>query len=177
MFYATVETSKGPFVLEIDRAWAPHGADHFFELARARFFDDSRFTRVVPNFIAQFGIAGDSRVNAIWSPRAIPDDPVAHSNVRGTIAFAMTGPNSRTTQLYINLVDNSRLDAQGFAPIGRVVRGMDIVDRLYSGYGERSGGGMRAGNQAPLLAGGNAYIDREYPLLDRLIRVTLSDRM
>jgi homoserine O-acetyltransferase len=163
-------------VLEIERAWAPRGADRFYNLARAGFFDDSRFSRVVPQFIAQFGIPADPAVGAVWQHRAFPDDSVAHSNVRGTIAFAMTGPNARTTQLYISLVDNMRLDAQGFAPIGRVVEGMAVVDSLYSGYGENSGGGVRRGNQAPLFAGGNAYVDREYPKLDRLIRMTIIDR-
>jgi homoserine O-acetyltransferase len=176
IFDVRVETSKGNFVLEIERAWAPRGADRFYNLARAGFFDDSRFSRVVPQFIAQFGIPADPAVGAVWQHRAFPDDSVAHSNVRGTIAFAMTGPNARTTQLYISLVDNMRLDAQGFAPIGRVVEGMAVVDSLYSGYGENSGGGVRRGNQAPLFAGGNAYVDREYPKLDRLIRMTIIDR-
>jgi homoserine O-acetyltransferase len=175
-FYARVETTKGVFVLQVERALAPRGADRFYNLSRAGFFDDSRFTRVVPNFIAQFGIPGDPALSRIWSARVFPDDSVRASNVRGTIGFAMTGPDARTTQLYINLVDNSRLDAQGFAPIGRVVEGMDVVDRLYSGYGETAGGGVRAGNQGPLLTGGNSYIDRNYPKLDRLVRVTISDR-
>ena len=176
VFDVRVETSKGNFVLQIERAWAPRGADRFYNLARAGFFDDSRFSRVVPRFIAQFGVPGDPAVGAVWQHRTFPDDSVAHSNVRGTIAFAMTGPNTRTTQLYISLVDNVRLDAQGFSPIGRVVEGMAVVDSLYSGYGENSGGGVRAGKQAPLFSGGNAYIDREYPKLDRLIRMTIIDR-
>jgi cyclophilin family peptidyl-prolyl cis-trans isomerase len=175
-FQARVETSKGVFVLEVEREWAPRGADRFYNLARAGFFDDSRFSRVVPRFIAQFGIPGDAAVGAVWRNRAFSDDSVTHSNVRGTIGFAMTGPNARTTQLYISLVDNVRLDAQGFAPIGRVIEGMAVVDSLYSGYGENSGGGMRAGNQAPLFSGGNAYVDREYPRLDRLIRISVIDR-
>ena len=176
IFYATVETTKGTFVLQIERRLAPRGADRFFNLARAGYFDDSRFSRVVPGFIAQFGIPGDPSLSAIWATRSFRDDSVRATNARGTIAFAMTGPHTRTTQLYINLVDNTRLDAQGFAPLGRVVQGMDVVDGLYSGYGETSGGGVRAGKQGPLLAGGNAYIDREFPKLDRLIRVTISDR-
>jgi homoserine O-acetyltransferase len=175
-FEARVETTKGSFVIEVVRAWAPLGADRFYNLARAGYYDDTRISRVVPNFIAQFGLAGDSAVNATWSGRAFADDSVRQTNVRGAVAFAMTGPNSRTTQVYINLVDNTRLDAQGFSPIGRVVRGMNVVDSLYSGYGENSGGGVRAGKQGPLLAGGNAYIDREYPKLDRLIRIVVSDR-
>ena len=176
LFNVRLETSKGVFVLEIHRDWAPRGADRFFNLARAGYFDDSRFFRVVPGFIAQFGIAGDPAIAATWRDRAFADDSVRQSNVRGTIAFAMTGPNTRTTQLFISLVDNTRLDAQGFAPIGRVIEGMSVVDSLYSGYGENSGGGVRAGRQAPLFSGGNAYADRTYPRLDRLIRVTIIDR-
>ena len=175
LFYARVETTKGTFTLEIERRLAPLVVDRFFNLALVCFFDDSRFTRVVPNFIVQFGVPKDPALRA-WYTRTFPDDSVRASNVRGTIAFAMTGPNARTTQLFISLVDNSRLDTQGFAPIGRVIDGMDVVDRLYSGYGETSGGGVRAGNQAPLLAGGNAYVDREFPKLDRLLLITISDR-
>jgi homoserine O-acetyltransferase len=176
VFDTRVETSRGSFVLEIQRDWAPRGADRFYNLARAGFFDDSRFSRVVPNFIAQFGIPGDPAVANVWRDRFFADDTVRQSNVRGTIAFAMTGPNTRTTQLYISLIDNTRLDAQGFAPIGRVIEGMPVVDSLYAGYGESSGGGVRAGRQAPLFTGGNAYLDRTYPKLDRLIRMTIIDR-
>jgi cyclophilin family peptidyl-prolyl cis-trans isomerase len=169
VFRARVETTRGTFVMEIHRAWAPVGADRFYNLIRAGYYDDSRFTRVVPGFIAQFGIARDSAINATWSSRAIADDSVKQSNVRGAFGYAMTGPNARTTQIYINLVDNTRLDAQGFSPLGRVVEGMSVVDSLYGGYGETSGGGVRAGNQGPLRNGGNAYVDRMYPKLDRLI--------
>lgn len=167
------ETTRGPFVVRAIRPWAPIGVDHFLQLVRAGYFDDSRFSRVVPNFIAQFGIAGDPAVTSIWKDHTIADDPVRASNVRGTIGFAMTGPNTRTTQLYISLVDNSRLDAQGFAPIGRVIEGMSVVDSLYNGYGENSGGGMRAGHQGEALAGGNAYFDSHYPKLDHLVRATV----
>jgi cyclophilin family peptidyl-prolyl cis-trans isomerase len=174
-WFATVETTRGKFVLEIDRDWAPLGADHLWQLIRAGFYDDSRFTRVVPNFIVQFGVAGDSAKNARWSTAPIPDDSVKHSNVEGTFAFAMRGPNDRTTQVFISVVDNARLDPQGFAPLGRVVEGMDVVKSIYSGYGESSGGGVRAGKQAPLMNGGNAYVDREFPKLDKLIRITISE--
>lgn len=175
-WFATVETTKGKFVLEVDREWAPRGADHFLALIRSGFYDDSRFTRVVPNFIVQFGVAGDSAKNARWAAVTIPDDAVRHSNVEGTFAFAMRGPNDRTTQLFISVVDNSRLDTQGFAPVGRVVEGMDVVKSIYSGYGETSGGGVRAGKQAPLANGGNAYVDRAFPKLDRLIHITVSEK-
>ena len=145
----------------------------FRDLVAARYFDDSRFFRVVAGFIAQFGIAGDPKLTAAWKERTIPDDPPGksrQSNLRGTLAFAMTGPGTRSTQIYINLADNPRLDAQGFAPIGRVVSGMEVVDRLYAGYGEGAGGGMRGGQQGKMLEGGNAYLDASFPKLDRLVR-------
>jgi len=176
IFRVRFETSQGAFVVEAHREWAPRGADRFRELVAAGFFDDSRFFRVVAGFISQFGLPGDPAVNAAWKDKAIPDDPVRQSNVRGTLAFAMTGPDTRSTQLYINLADNSRLDAQGFAPIGRVVEGMDVVDRLYAGYGEGAGGGMRGGKQGKILAGGNAHLDAEFPKLDRLLRARLLEK-
>lgn len=171
-----ITTSRGPFVVAVARAWAPRAADRFYNLVRAGFFDDSRFYRVVPGFIAQFGIAGDPRVARVWAAHAFPDDSAAAPDVRGSVAFAMTGPNTRTTQVFINLADNRRLDAQGFAPFGRVVEGMDVVDALYSAYGERSGGGMRAGRQAPLFDGGNSYVDAAYPRLDRLVKAEIVAR-
>jgi homoserine O-acetyltransferase len=172
-YYVGVQSTAGFFVIEVTRAWAPRGADRFYHLVSSGYYDDSRFSRIVPGFIAQFGVAGDSLLNALWSDRTIPDDSVKHTNARGTIAFAMTGPNMRTTQVFISLVDNKRLDAQGFAPIGRVIEGMNVVDRLYGGYGEKSGGGVRAGKQKPLMDGGNAYADREYPKLDVLERAVI----
>ena len=165
-----IETMRGRFVIEVERALAPRGADRFYRLVGAGYFDDSRFSRVVPGFIAQFGIPGDPAITRVWQHRVIEDDSVRTSNVRGTIAYAMTGPNTRTTQLFISLVDNSRLDAQGFAPIGRVVAGMEVVDGLYGGYGESSGGGMRAGKQGRVLEEGNAYLDKDFPMLDHLVR-------
>ena len=170
VFRVRFETSRGAFVVEARRAWAPRGADRLYGLARVGFFDDSRFSRVRAGFIAQFGIPGDPAVAAAWRSAAIPDDPVRRSNTRGAVSFAMTGPNTRTTQLFINLADNRRLDAEGFAPVGVVVEGMDVVERLYAGYGEAAGGGMRGGRQAPVFEGGNAYLDRAYPRLDRLHR-------
>jgi cyclophilin family peptidyl-prolyl cis-trans isomerase len=173
IFQARFETSRGPFVVEVHRDWAPLGADRFFDLVRAGFFDDSRFFRVVPDFIAQFGIPGDPAVTRVWKDRTFPDDPPRELNRRGTMAFAMTGPNDRRTQLYINRRDNPRIDGQGFAIIGRVIEGMDVVDSLYDGYGETSGGGMRAGRQVRLLEEGNAYLDRAFPKLDRIMRATI----
>jgi homoserine O-acetyltransferase/O-succinyltransferase len=168
-FAVRVTTSQGPFVIGVRREWAPHGADRFYNLVRLGFYDDQRVTRVVPDFIAQWGLNGDPAVTAAWKGVAMPDDPVRASNTRGAVAFAMTGPDTRSTQVYISLVDNSRLDAGGFAPFGRVIEGMEVVDRLYSGYGEEAGGGMRRGQQGPLEEGGNAYIDLRYPLLDRIL--------
>lgn len=176
-FTARFESSQGAFVIEVHRDWAPHGADRFYNLVRNGFYDDLRFTRVVPGFIAQFGLHNDPRVTALWKTQTIPDDPVKQSNKRGFAAFAMTGPNTRTTHVYISTVDNSRLDEQGFAPFGQVIEGMDVVDRLYSGYGENSGGGLRGGKQGPIETGGKAYILENYPKLDYIIRATiLADR-
>jgi len=172
-YSVSVETTKGTFMIAVTRALAPRGADRFYHLVRAGYFDDSRFFRVVPGFIAQFGIPGDPAITQVWKDRAMPDDSARTSNVRGTIAYAMTGPNTRTTQLFISLVDNSRIDVQGFAPIGRVVSGMDVVDQLYGGYGESAGGGMRAGKQARLLNEGNQHLDRDFPKLDRIVKALI----
>ncbi len=170
-FQVEIETDLGPFVLEPERGLAPIGVDRFYNLVRAGFYDDSRFFRVREAYIAQFGIPGDPAVTAVWQSRAFPDDPVVGTNTRGTVAYAMTGPDTRTTQIYINLVDNTHLDEQGFSVLGRVVSGMeDVVDRLYVGYGEAAGGGMRAGNQGRMLAEGNAHLDRDFPRLSRLLR-------
>lgn len=175
-FDVTVETTQGQFVIAVDRALAPRGADRFYRLVRAGYFDDSRFFRVVPGFIAQFGIPADPAISRVWKDRAMRDDSARASNVRGMIAYAMTGPNTRTTQLFISLVDNSRIDVQGFAPIGRVASGMDVVDRIYGGYGESAGGGMRAGHQDRMMNEGNQHLDRDYPRLDRLIRARIERR-
>lgn len=168
-----VETSKGDFVLEVDRALAPRGADRFFHLVQAGFYNDSRFYRVIAGRFVQFGIAGKPEIAQVWRNQSFPDDPVRASNIRGTFAFAMTGPDTRTTQIYINTGDQSRLDSQGFAPFGKVIEGMDVVDKLYSEYGERSGGGMRAGKQGRLFEEGTAYLDRDWPNLDKLVRARI----
>lgn len=172
-----VETTKGPFVLEVTRALAPRGADRFYHLVRSGFYDNSRFFRVIAGRFAQFGIAGDPEIAQIWRKAPFGDDKERASNARGWFAFAMTGPGERTTQIYICTNDSmKRQDGQGFAPFGRVVEGMDVVDGLYSGYGERSGGGMRAGHQDKLFEEGNAYLDREFPLLDHLLRAQIVKR-
>ena len=171
VFRAHLETSKGSIVIDVHRDWAPHGADRFYELVKARYYDDNRFFRVHKAQWAQFGISGDPAVATAWRARTIPDDPPKQSNVRGTVTFAFAVPNGRTTQVYIALTDLSATqDAQGFVPFGRVVEGMDVADALNSEYGEDSGSGIRAGRQQPLFDGGNVYLDREFPRLDRIIR-------
>ena len=172
-FTVRFETTKGEFRIDVVRDWAPIGADRFYNLVRHGFYDDSRFYRVVPDFIVQFGLPGDPAVTPHWLDARIQDDPVEASNVRGTIAYAMTGPDTRTTQVYISLVDNSRLDEQGFAPFGRVVEGMDVVDNLFDGLGENAGGGLRRGDQSRIYAEGNEHLDRDFPELDELIRATV----
>lgn len=168
-----MQTSRGAFVLEVHRDWAPIGADRFYNLVRAGFYDDSRFYRVTTRF-AQFGIPGNPAVAAVWRTPTLPDDPVRESNTRGRFAFAMTGPNARTTQIYICKTDMSAQDKDGFAPLGTVVEGMDVVDQLYTAYGETAGGGMRGGKQGRIFAEGNTHLDRDYPKLDRLIRARIT---
>jgi homoserine O-acetyltransferase len=168
-FRVRMDTSKGAFTIEAHRDWAPHGVDRFYNLVRAGFYEDSRFYRTVPKKWAQFGIAGDPVIATTWRTQTIETDPEHGSNLRGTIGYAMVTPDARTTQLYINTSDNLSNDHQGFAIIGRVVEGMDVVDSLYSGYGESSGGGMRAGKQTKMFEGGNAWLDAEFPKLDRIL--------
>jgi peptidyl-prolyl cis-trans isomerase A (cyclophilin A) len=172
VFRARFETTRGSFVIEAHRDWAPNGVDRFYNLVRAGFFDDSRFYRIRPRW-AQFGIAGDPRVSAVWRDHRIKDDPVVKSNLRTYVSYAFAVPDGRTTQVYVNLIDRADQDSLGFTPFGRVVEGMQVVDSLYAGYGESSGGGIRAGKQAPLFEGGNAYLDKNYPLLDRLIKARI----
>jgi len=172
-----LETSKGPILIDVHRDWAPHGADRFYHLVRAGYYDDTRFFRVVRGRWAQFGINGDPRIAKLWRGRTIPDDPPKHSNVRGTVTFAFAEPNGRATQVYIALTDLSDpQDKQGFAPFGEIVGGMDSVDALNSEYGENAGSGIRAGHQQPLFDGGNGYLDREYPRLDRIYRAVVIAR-
>jgi homoserine O-acetyltransferase len=171
------ETTKGVFVLELLREWGPIGADRLYNLARLGYYDDTRFHRVNKSYIAQFGLHGDPAVNAAWKDQYIADDPPRSRNERGTFAFAYLGPgrpNTRNTQIYVNLADNTRNDAESFTVLGRVVEGLSVLDSVYSGYGESSGSGVRQGKQGPLVTGGNAYMDREYPLLDRIVRVTVT---
>jgi peptidyl-prolyl cis-trans isomerase A (cyclophilin A) len=159
------ETTKGPFVVEVTRAWAPRGADRFYNLVKAGYYDDVAFFRVVSGFMVQFGIHGDPRVSALWREARIPDDPVSQSNTRGMLTYATAGPDTRTTQLFVNFKDNAFLDSQGFAPFGRVVEGMAVVDSLYAGYGEGAPGGMGP-DQGRAQAEGNAYLRGSFPKLD-----------
>jgi peptidyl-prolyl cis-trans isomerase A (cyclophilin A) len=166
------DTSKGAFVVEVHRDWAPNGADRFYNLVKNGFYDDVRFFRVIPNFMAQFGIHGNPGVMAAWRPAQIKDDPVKQSNKRGTLTFATAGPNTRTTQLFINFGDNAALDKQGFAPIGEVVKGMDVVDKIYSGYGEGAPRG-RGPEQGRIQNEGNAYLTKDFPKLDYIKSATI----
>ena len=153
------DTSKGPFTVEVHRDWAPLGSDRFYELVTTGFYDDARFFRIVPKFVVQFGISKDPKVSAHWREMNIPDDAVHEKNLRGYLTYAMGGRDSRTTQVFINLVDNVSLDAQGFSPFGRVIDGMNVVDSLYSGYGE-------APQQDLIQTQGNEYLKSQFPLMD-----------
>ena len=168
-----LETTRGRITVALRRAWAPHGVDRVYALARAGYFDDSRFYRVVAGFVAQFGLAGDPAIAGVWSRATLPPDPRRVSNARGTVSFGQFTPNDRTTNLFINLRDNPQLDTLGFAPIGRVVTGMAIADRLYAGYGERP---LAKANTTRLYAESNAFLDAKYPKLDRIRTVTVRTR-
>jgi len=169
-----LETSAGNVDIEVVRDWAPHGADRFVNLVRYGYYDDARIFRIRAGVWAQFGINGDPAIAKAWRTRTIPDDPFKQSNVRGTIAFAFAVPNGRTTQVFINLRDNSAThDAEPFVPFGRVVAGLEVVDAFYSSYAERAGGGIRAGHQDPVFDGGNAYLLREFPRLDVIRRARI----
>lgn len=165
-YRARFETSAGSFTVEVTRAWAPLGADRLYNLVRNGFYDGGRFFRVVPGFVVQFGLPSDPAVGAKWRTASIPDDPVLQHNTRGTITFATAGPATRTTQLFINLGDNVQLDGMGFSPLGRVVEGMDVVDRIYAGYGEQPDQGM-------IQTRGNAYLAAQFPRLDSIAHATI----
>jgi peptidyl-prolyl cis-trans isomerase A (cyclophilin A) len=164
-FRVAFETTAGDFVVEARRDWAPHGVDRFYNLVREGFFEGVRFFRVIEGFMAQFGIAADPQVATAWREARIPDDPVEASNTRGRVTFATAGPGTRTTQLFINYGDNSRLDGMGFSPIGEVVEGMDVVDALHAGYGEGAPRG-RGPDQGRIQREGNAYLESDFPELD-----------
>ena len=166
------DTSKGVFVLLVNRDWAPNGADRFYNLVKNGYYDNVRFFRVISGFMVQFGINGDAKLNPGWRNAKIPDDQVKQSNKRGNITFATSGPNSRTTQVFINFKDNTGLDGQGFAPFGSVLSGMNVVDQLYAGYGEGAPNG-RGPDQMRTQAEGNAYLQKEFPQLDFVKKATI----
>jgi peptidyl-prolyl cis-trans isomerase A (cyclophilin A) len=169
-----LDTSKGAMAWEMRREWSPHGVDRFYNLVRAGYYDDARIFRIRANTWAQFGINGDPAIAKAWRNRNIPDDPRKESNVRGTVAYAFKDPNGRTTQVFVNLRDNSAThDKEPFVPFAKVVEGMDVADRWYSEYGERAGGGIRAGKQDVLFDGGNAWLAREFPQLDYIKKASL----
>ncbi len=166
------DTSKGAFIVEVHRDWAPNGADRFYNLVKNGFYDNARFFRVVSGFMVQFGINGDPKLSALWRTARINDDPVRQSNKRGFITFATAGPNTRTTQVFINFADNGALDGQGFAAFGQVVSGMNVVDALYSGYGEGAPGG-HGPDQGRVQSEGNAYLTRDFAKLDYIKKATI----
>jgi peptidyl-prolyl cis-trans isomerase A (cyclophilin A) len=172
IFRAKFDTSKGAFVVEVNRDWAPNGADRFYNLVKNGFFDDTRFFRVVKGFMVQFGINGDPATSAQWRTARIKDDPVRQSNKRGFVTYATSGPDSRTTQVFINVDDNAGLDSQGFAPFARVVSGMEVVDRLNAEYGDGPPRG-RGPEQFRIQTEGNAYLTKEFPRLDFVRKATI----
>jgi peptidyl-prolyl cis-trans isomerase A (cyclophilin A) len=172
-FHVRFETSKGEFVVQVIRAWAPTGALQFYNLVRNGFYNDARFFRVLPGFVVQFGMSGVPGIQKAWDELPLRDDPVATSNVRGTITFAATAePDSRTTQVFISLGDNAQLDGMGFAPFGRVVQGLENVERFYADYGE-----MQPMGPGPLpdciARSGNAYLSQQFPQLDYITRASV----
>ncbi len=174
VFKVKFQTSKGDFVMTVHRDWAPKGADRFYNLVKGGFYNDLRFFRVIQGFMVQFGISGDPKVSEAWRAAKIQDDPVKQKNTRGFVSYAMAGPNTRTTQLFVNFADNSRLDAMGFSPFAEVTSGMDVVDQIYSGYGEGAPRGDGP-DQGRVQAEGNAYLDKDFPKLDKLIKASLAD--
>ena len=172
VYKAKFDTSKGTFVIEVHRAWAPHGADRFYNLVKSGFYNDTRFFRVLDGFMVQFGISGNPDVSAEWREARIPDDEVNESNQRGYVTFATGGPNTRTTQVFINFGNNYGLDGQGFSPFGQVVSGMKVVDALYSGYGEGAPRG-RGPEQGQVQAKGNTYLNAKFPKLDYIKKATI----
>lgn len=162
------DTSAGVFVVEVTKAWAPKGADRFYNLVKYGYFDGNRFFRVVKTFMVQFGINGDPKLNEVWRETDITDDPVTQSNKKGYITFATRGPNSRTTQVFINFKDNAFLDGQGFAPFGQIVAGQDVVDKLNGEYGEQP-----SQMQPQIQSGGNAFLAKAFPRLDYINKASI----
>ncbi len=173
-FRARFETTEGVFVVDVDRSWAPHGADRFYNLVRSGFYDDVRFFRVVEGFVVSWGLHGHPRITEAWERRSILDDEARVPNVRGRVAFAHHGVNTRTTTVFVNFRDNPGMDQEGFAPFGEVVEGMDVLEAMYSGYGDappRGDGPL----QTHIRTYGNAYLDRDFPELDSVLRATIEE--
>jgi peptidyl-prolyl cis-trans isomerase A (cyclophilin A) len=165
-FQVKFETTKGEFIIDVTRAWSPNGADRFYNLVKNGGYDNCRFFRVVKNFMVQFGINGDPKISRVWRAANIPDDKPKESNVRGYITFATAGPNTRTTQVFINFKDNTFLDSQGFTPFGKVSKGMDVVDAINNEYGENP-------DQTQVQMQGNAYLQKAFPNLDYVKSATV----
>lgn len=173
VFNVNFDTSKGTVIVEIHRDWAPTGVDHFYTLVKTGFYDGARFFRVLRDFVAQFGMNGDPKTNGMWASASIPDDAVKQSNVRGTLTYAASAaPNSRSTQLFFNLRTNAMLDDRGFAPIGKVTQGMDVVDGFYNAYGEMPPGGQGP-DPAQIGTQGNEYLQAHFPRLDFIKKATI----
>ena len=170
-FQAVFDTSKGKVAIEVHRDWAPIGVDHLYSLIQTGYYDGVRFFRVTHNYV-QFGISGDPTTNGLWSTARLPDDKVKQSNVKGTLSFAHLGANSRTTQLFFNMKNNKDLDKQGFAPIGKVIEGMDVVERFYSSYGEMAPRGQGP-DPSKIEVQGNGYLDAKFPRLDYINKATI----
>jgi peptidyl-prolyl cis-trans isomerase A (cyclophilin A) len=173
-FQVRLETTKGDILLQVTREWAPLGADRFYNLVKAGFYDGMAFHRVLDDFVAEWGIHGDPWVNAAWRQALMADEPVRQSNTRGRVVFSKSTPNSRTVQLFINLKDNLSLDGQGFSPFGEVLEGMDVVESLYKEYGDGPPRGEGV-YQAMAIARGDEYLNEEFPLLDRIERAVLTE--
>lgn len=172
VYKAKFDTTKGTFVIEVHRDWAPNGADRFYNLVKNGFYNDARFFRVIDGFMVQFGISGNPDLSGVWREARIPDDQVKKSNKRGMVSFATAGPNTRTTQVFINFGDNAGLDGQGFSPFGQVVSGMDVVDAFFKGYGEGAPRG-RGPDQGRVQMEGNTYLMSEFPKLDYVKKATI----
>jgi peptidyl-prolyl cis-trans isomerase A (cyclophilin A) len=170
LFDITFHTTKGDFVVTVHRTWASKGADRLYNLAKAHFFDNMKIFRVVPNFVVQFGISPYPQVSKAWTNATIPDDVVTVHNTRGAVSFAAAGPNTRTTQIFVNLGDNRSLDNGGFAPVGSVTSGMKVLDQLYSGYGDQT-----TPHQPEMVSQGNAWLDKNYPKLDAIKTAVVSN--
>ena len=172
VYKAKFDTTKGVFVIEVQRDWAPNGADRFYNLVKNGFYDNVRFFRVISGFMVQFGIHGDPKVSAPWREAQLKDDPVKQSNKRGYITYAMAGPNTRTSQVFINFGENGNLDSQGFPPFGRVIQGMEVVDKLNAEYGEGAPRG-RGPDQSRMQMEGNAYLTKDFGRLDYVKKATI----